>query len=138
MHFKWIAQKIRKTFFSFVLLFQYRLSNYQQQCKNSWIYQMFLSKWLGLSIAQKRNQSIHLEYIFEGKKYEIYLPLNNRLKSKMINDSIELEKNQKKIKIQHQSGIPFLVTPQQIGVDKVWVYTIDDDKIFIDNQLVIL
>lgn len=135
---KSLIKKYKKSFYSFLFLFEYRLLTYYQTIKKSWIYQRILSKYCGLSIAEKVNHSIYLTYIYEGRTYEIYLPLDNRLKSRMINDSIEIEFNNEIRKMNQQNGIPFLVTPKQMGVEKIRLITLDDVKEFQGDQKVIL
>jgi hypothetical protein len=112
------------------IYFEYRLIHYFKNINKSWIYEKLYSYILGVSIAKKINQTIHLEYLFEGRKYEIYLPLDNRLKSKMINLELYIDNK----KINHQLGVPFLVTPDQMGVRQIKIQNFDEEKIFEGKQ----
>ena len=131
--------KCFKNIKNILFLFEYHSLTWYQKIKKSWIYQTLLSRMMGLSIAQKVNHSIHLRYIYDGIEYEIYLPLDNRLKSRMTNQSIEVQDHSNlSRKIKQQTGIPFLVTANQIGVEKIVLTKLDDENIFIENQKVFL
>jgi hypothetical protein len=137
-HFQYWINKYKKSFSQILLLFEYYLKN----IKSLPVYQNMISKFYGLSIAKKINHSLHLKYLYDGKVYEIYLPIENRLRSRMINEVIELEKEGEngleKIKLNQQPGIPFLVNAKQIGVNKIIIsnYSEGEEKVYQGNDKV--
>jgi hypothetical protein len=137
----WIQlKKWRKKINQWILFFEYFRNEKLKEFQQSWIYHFIFSRAFGLSWAKRNHHSLHLEYIFEGGVYEIYLPLENRIKSKMLNSSLEIETlEHQKIKIEQQPGIPILITPRQIGAERITVYQIDQGemKTFYGNEKVV-
>lgn len=91
-------------------------------------YPYVLSKIYGLSIAKKAHHTICVEYIYEGKRYTIYIPHERKYMNKMINTYVNIICENSTIKITQQPGIPFLITPKHLGASHAIIHTLDSEK----------
>ena len=98
------------------------------------IFQSFISRFYGISIAQKNHQTLEIKYIFEGKQYTIYAPFEKRLINKMINTNVEMEYAKFKHKIIQQPGVPYLIAPKHLGATSATVYSLDEIKTVHHNE----
>ena len=88
------------------------------------------SKWKGISIAEKCYQTIKIKYFFEGKEFEVYLPFEKRLVSKMVNQSIHLfhENSKDAMMIKNQPGVPYFITPGHLGSKRAIILNLSSEK----------
>lgn len=112
-----------------LILFYYYHYYLHQLYKSNW-YQTLYSKWSGRSIAQKDHQTLCIPYIYEGKEYQVWVPFERKLVSKMLNQSLHvLEENSNDPKIlRQQPGIPYLITPAHLGADSGILISLSTQK----------
>jgi hypothetical protein len=89
-----------------------------QQIKKSWIYQTILSRSVGACVAEKQNKSLRLQYVHEGNLYDVWIPFEKRLVSKMLNQSVKLEFEDRDEILHQQPGVPYLICPRHIGASR--------------------
>ncbi len=102
------------------------------------MYHWFLSRLKGVSIATKEHQTLHLRYLYEGQEYEVWLPFERRLVSKMLNQTFIVfnPENNDTRRIQQQPGIPYMVTPGNLGASGGYITTIHREKEIAKDQKV--
>ena len=76
-----------------------------------------------------RSQSAIISFDHLGKQHKVCVPYDRKKGMKMLRKTVFLIKNEKtnKINITHKPGIPYLLTPKQMGGIKIIVEK--DDKI---------
>lgn len=85
----------------------------------SFYFQKLVSKCKGISLAEKENQTLKIKYIYDGKEFEVFIPFERKLISKMTNQTllvVKSDSNDPKVVI-HQPGVPYLITPGHLGGD---------------------
>jgi len=61
------------------------------------------------------NKVIAVEYIYDNEEYKIYIPIDNRLKGKMLNiDTYLIDKEGNQIKLNLQPGVNPHITPDML------------------------
>ena len=95
---------------------KYILSYYYHTLVTSEFVQRWISKWHGVSIAEKTHQSLRIRYLYEGKEYLVYLPFEKRYINKMINSNVELiYPDGHTTPLVQQPGVPYLIAPKHLG-----------------------
>jgi hypothetical protein len=112
--------------------FKYLIS----QAMKSSIFDWILSKWYGVSIGKRVNQTLNIEYVYEGQAYSVYIPFERRLVPKMLNRTIELRYNNplENKMINQQPGVPYFITPKHIGASSAVIISICEEKYITENQ----
>jgi hypothetical protein len=82
------------------------------------------------SIATKINPKIlKIDYIFQEKNYVIYLPIDNRLSSKMINyETFIIKQDGQKEKLNLQPGLTPHFTSKMLEVKEIITHNLITDK----------
>jgi hypothetical protein len=108
------------------------------QASKGKIFNWILAKWYGLSIGRKTNQSLNIDYIYDGQIYTVFIPFERRLVPKMINRSIELRHPDPQYNkmIQQQPGVPYLITPKHIGASSAVIISISEEKYITESQMI--
>jgi hypothetical protein len=116
--------------------FCYLYHYYHQKIRSSPTLLKIWSKWKGISIAEKYNQTIKIKYYFDGKEFEVYLPFERRLVSKMVNQSIHLvnENLEDTMMIKHQPGVPYFITPGHLGSKRAIIVNLSSEKQIQHNE----
>jgi len=94
------------------------------------------SMYYGISVAEKKYQSLIIPYTYEGKRYILYVPYEKKYINRMINSNIELVYEDTNMKLEQQPGVPYLIAPKHLGAKYAKIYTIDDIKIVESNDIV--
>lgn len=78
-----------------------------------------------------------IKFMYFGSQCKIYVPYDRKLVSKMSSSKIYLEKeNGEKITLSQKPGIPFLVTPSQLGGNKITIHKNSGEVFtFIEDQI---
>ena len=98
-------------------------------------YSFLFSHLFGRSIAVKYNQSIKIDYIYDGTLYSVYLPFERKLVPKMLNRSVIIKYEDSETEIKQQPGVPYFITPKHIGGKLAIVYsTIQEEKQFAEME----
>lgn len=109
--------------------FNYYYHSTCQKLTKSWVYHFIVSRWSGISIGEKDHQTIKIKYIFEGKEYEVWIPFERKLVSKMLNQTVQVIQSNDEIKIiRQQPGVPYLITPGHLGGSSGLLLTICKEK----------
>jgi hypothetical protein len=82
-------------------------------------------------------KSASIKYTRYGKSYILNIPYDRSRISSMSSYTVYLIKNNQRINITQQSGIPYLVTADELGGNSIEVETIDGDFFKIDKYEVL-
>jgi hypothetical protein len=84
----------------------------------------------GLSYAVKENQALRIEYIYEDKIYEVYIPYEKKLIPKTLNQSLHIFDKNKNIKnsVKQQPGVPYLISPWHLGGNSALLISLFSEK----------
>ena len=84
----------------------------------------------GLSYAVKENQALRIEYIYEDKIYEVYIPYEKKLIPKTLNQSLHIFDENKNIKntVKQQPGVPYLISPWHLGGNSALLISLFSEK----------
>jgi len=110
------------------------IAYYYDYISKSSIYREMLSRFYGVSIAKKSNQTLSIDYLYEGKKYTVYIPYERKYIHRMMNANVEIHFESSKKSIQQQPGVPYLITPKHLGGLHGLVYSIDGEKRIGQNE----
>ncbi len=94
------------------------------------------SMYYGISIAEKKYQTLFIPYTYEGKRYILHVPYEKKYINKMINSNVELVYDDRSVKLEQQPGVPYLISPKHLGAKYAKIYTIDNIKIVDSNETV--
>ena len=116
--------------------FVYLSKYYIHKIKGSLIYQKLSSKYYGISIAEKKYQTLKIDYIYDGNKYVLYVPFERKSIHKMINQSVILHYDNHNKRLENQPGIPYLITPNHLGANSATIHTIYGDHSVKSNETI--
>lgn len=83
----------------------------------------------GVNQAVKINNSLVIEYNYVGKKYKVYLPYDDSLEVDMTQLEVYLIKADGVECITQQPGIPYMITPDNLGGSSIRVVNQDSELI---------
>jgi hypothetical protein len=74
-----------------------------------------------LSTARKiNNKLMEIEYLYEGTKYKLYIPIDNRLLTKMVcYDTYLIEKDGRRKKLNLQPGVLTNLNPEMFNCKEI-------------------
>ena len=103
--------------------------NYLYYCfhRHPWTHFVF-ARLYGKSMAHKENNTIVIDYFYDGYLYQVYLPFERKLVNKMINSRVEVELENGTVHIQQQPGIPYFISPYNLGAKNAKIYSIMEEK----------
>lgn len=116
--------------------FIYLSKYYIYKFKQSFIYQKILSNYYGLSIAEKKHQTLKIRYIYEGNEYIVYVPFERKYIHKMLNQSVVLHYETYNKKLIQQPGVPYVITPKHLNAKSATIHTMTGDHVVKDNELI--
>lgn len=130
-----VIEIVKKFLKKSTIHFCYYYHFYCQKLASNPVFLKILAKWKGISIAEKYKQTIKIKYIFEGKEFEVYLPYERRLVSKMVNQTLHIiDDNSEDTIIKNQPGIPYLFTPGHLNANKAILVNLNNQKLVNKNE----
>jgi hypothetical protein len=130
-----VIEIVKKFFKKWSIHFCYSYHFYRQKIISNPFFLKLLSKWKGISIAEKYKQTIKIKYMYEGKEFEVYLPYERKLVSKMINQTLHvIDDDCGDMIIKHQPGVPYLFTPGHFNANKAILVNLNNQKLVNKNE----
>lgn len=93
-------------------------------------------RYLHVSTSLQKDRIVEIKYIYKNKPYIVYLPIEKRLTSKMINSTIYgLKEDLSEERLNLQPGIQPQFTPNQLGYSKVKiVYHLEGEEVLFEKN----
>lgn len=109
-----VIEVVKRKMYGLVLYFEYFINRFYM---SKW-FQNGISRYRGISIADKLDRTLRIKYLFDGKEYEVYIPFERKLVSKMTNQTLKIYgSNSEPQTIRQQPGVPYFITPSHLRAD---------------------